>query len=587
MARPIRAAYVALSLGVVGCAIPAHAQVVERNLPPALPRGAPAIRTPTDLTRTTDETLLGATLRAIVLIGAKDKVVPSGAATGVDVSRIPTTDAPQLKERLTSFLGQSLTRKLLFDIQSAIAEVYRNAGRPFVLVKIPPQEITGGILHIQVIESRWGRTKVEGAIAATEAYIVARVRQYPGETIDARRLDTDLDWLNRNPFRQVEAVFGPGKDLGQTDLTLRTTERRPWQTFAGYANTGTRSTDRDRWFTGAIVGLPYDIVGSVQTTGSKDFWVHDRRWLSQPTTAQYQSQAGRLNIALWPRSSLEIIGNYVQTNERPLDPFRIRTTTTEVTTLYRTAVSNAVPSAIGDLIAGVEVKQQRRVTYFAEADAATGSADVFQLVAGWTGRWSDNTGTNNFDMRIKNNPGGGLRNNTGDSWSSFTNGRVTNVRMTFGVIEYGRVTPISIVPGLTLQTEVSALLSQKPVPDTERIGLGGAQQVRGYVTEDGTVDRAIIVRNSLYLPPPPVAIPQPPRIPRLEDRISPFLLADVGWGRDIFLARDTMLTSVGGGFDYMIGAYFRSNITAAYTLHDGAYTPIHTLRLHARATLSY
>ena len=86
------------------------------------------------------------------------------------------------------------------------------------------------------------------------------------------KLETDLDWANRNPFRQVEAVFGPGKDLGMTDVNIQVTDRKPWQVYAGYANSGTLLTDRNRYYVGASGAPSADVVASYQLTGSGNFW---------------------------------------------------------------------------------------------------------------------------------------------------------------------------------------------------------------------------------------------------------------------------------------------------------------------------
>ena len=66
-------------------------------------------------------------------------------------------------------------------------------------------------------------------------------------------------------------------------------------------------------------------------------------------------------------------------------------------------------------------------------------------------------------------------NNSG-AWSAFTNGRITDVRTNLITLEFGRVTPLP--KGLSRKSEVSVLASSKPLPDTERIGLGGIHAVR-------------------------------------------------------------------------------------------------------------
>ena len=341
------------------------------------------------------------------------------------MSEVSGIDAAALREQLTPFVDRPLSRKLIAEVQAAVAAAYREAGRPFVSVTLPPQEVSSGVLQLRVIVFKVAGIKVTGA--AAESYPPNRIRLVPGQEIDARKLETDLDWANRNPFRQVEAVFGPGKDLGMTDVNIQVTDRKPWQVYAGYANSGTLLTDRNRYYVGASGAPSADIVASYQLTGSGNFWFDDGLF-SRPDDAKYVSQAGRLLTPLGLRTSLEVVGDHVLTNERPNNLFRIKTQTSQASAIVRTALSGLLPPAVGDLLGGVELKHQLRTTIFDGTPVAEGSADVAQLVVGWNGRWSDNLGTNSLDVRFKSNPGGILTGNNSLAWSAFTNGRVTDVQ---------------------------------------------------------------------------------------------------------------------------------------------------------------
>jgi len=553
----------------------AQAQLVERNLPPEPPRRPSAIKIDTnDLLRNDDATPLGVNVRAIVLLGADAAVAQAGAAKGVDVSRVSGIDADALRGQLAPFVDQPLSRKLIAEVQAAVAAAYREAGRPFVSVTLPPQEVSAGVLQLRVILFKVAGIKVTGA--PRESYPPSRIRLVPGQEIDARKLETDLDWANRNPFRQVEAVFGPGKDLGLTDVNIQVTDRKPWQVYAGYANSGTILTDRNRYYVGASGAPSADILASYQLTGSGNFWMDDGLF-SRPDDAKYVSQAGRLLTPLGLRTGLEVVGDHVLTNERPNNLFRIKTQTSQASAIVRTALGDLLP-ATGDLLGGVELKHQLRTTIFDGTPVAEGSADVAQLVVGWNGRWSDHLGANTLDVRLKSNPGGILTGNNSAAWSAFTNGRVTDVRTDLVTLEYSRLTPLP--KGMSLKSEVSVLASSKPLPDTERIGLGGIHAVRGYVTEDGAVDRAVVLRNSLY-----VSLPGMPSW--MPGTLAPFLLADVGWGRDLYFRRDSTLSSVGAGFDFAAGTNFTSKLMAARAMTDGLHTPAGSWRVSLQASVSY
>lgn len=552
----------------------AQTTLIERNLPPDVPRRGGAIRINPDLLQADDPTPLGANLQSIVLVGAKGQPVRT-ATPGIQVkTELLNSDA--IRQALTGYLGRPISRRLISDIQASISEIYRAAGRPFVSVTLPPQEITRGALTIRVIEARLNKVSIEGA--TDPQYVRERVRIVPNAPIDARVLDADLDWLNRNPFRRTEAVFGPGKELSETELTLRVTETKPWQAFGGYSNSGTRLTGRDRYFAGGLVAFPRDIVASFQLTGSRDFWRNEGRAFDT-ALGGYYSPAGRVVIPAGHRSSIEFVGDYVQTNESTADSFRIRTRTSEVSAIYRTAVSNFVTSGFGDLLVGTDFKREDRLTLFGEAPTAQGRADVFQAFVGWGGRWDDRYGVNNVDVRLKNNPSGVLGSNTDADWSAFTNGRVTDVRNTFLTVQYERKTPL--IFGASLVTEVSGLLSGKSLPDTERFGLGSMQTVRGYVTEDGIADNAIVVRNTLYAPPFTFGTGLGP------NAWAPYLFGDYGWGRDLFSAQKFTLASIGGGFEEQFSTYLRSNFLVAHTLRSGSSTDTGNWRVQVRLTLSY
>ena len=192
------------------------------------------------------------------------------------------------------------------------------------------------MLRLRVIVFKVAGIKVTGA--APESYPQSRIRLVPGQEIDARKLETDLDWANRNPFRQVETVFGPGKDLGMTDVNIQVTDRKPWQVYAGYANSGTRLTDRNRYYVGASGAPSADVFASYQLTGSGNFWADDGLF-SRPADARYVSQAGRVLTPLGLRTSLEVVGDHVQTNERPNNLFLIKTQTSQASAIVRTALS--------------------------------------------------------------------------------------------------------------------------------------------------------------------------------------------------------------------------------------------------------
>lgn len=157
-----------------------------------------------------------------------------------------------LKRLQEEFVGRTLTQGALWKLKADIADFYSAKGQPFVIVSIPRQPVTNGVLRVVVEEATLGNITVQG----NEYYNPSQIKNYinakSGSPIDGRQLLKDLARLNQNPFRRTDAIFRPGKKVGTADLELATIDRWPYRFYMGADNTGTDPTDRDRFFSESI-----------------------------------------------------------------------------------------------------------------------------------------------------------------------------------------------------------------------------------------------------------------------------------------------------------------------------------------------
>lgn len=572
-----------------------QAQVVERNLPPPVTSRGGLTVGEMDSGGAADETPLGVDLSGIRLIGPRDKVMTRARGAGVTVGKIGAMPARTLRAAVAPYLGRPLTRKLIGDIQAAVARSYRDGGHPFVSVTAPPQEITGGVLQLRVIEFRVGELRLTSADPATEAGLRHKVRAAPGERIAVAPLEEDLDWINRFPYRAVQGVFAPGDALGTSALTLNVTQGKPWQAFGGWSNTGTRATGLDRYFIGFGAGVSAlnDLSVSYQLTGSGNFWSDPGSLDDGANRPNYVSHAGRLVLPLFARQSIELAPSQVATRQNDAGGrLAIANDVFEMPVLYRTALSNLVPGLYaGDLIVGANFKQVARKTYFTGVEVARGQAELFEMVAGWTHVLSDAHGRTGWDVRLVANPGGVLGQNNAANWSTFTNGRVTDVRYAYGLATLNRVT--TLPAGLSWVTQATVMASSQALPDTEQLALGGLYATRGYRLDDGAVDAGIVIRNELRLSSAPV-------LGRMDnaavvDSLSPFAFLDYGHGRirgfgtlsQATPARSLTLAGAGGGVDYRLGSYLNASLAFGYALRDALLTRAGDWNVQGRVTLTY
>ncbi|WP_246739561.1 ShlB/FhaC/HecB family hemolysin secretion/activation protein [Martelella sp. HB161492] len=575
-----------LACVVVLSSAPAFAQqALERNLPERAPDEPVTLDIGAQDFGTEDSTPLGVDLHGVHLIGQDEPVAeaPPPGITGAPVG----IDAQALSAALQPLLAHPLSLALASEVQAAIARIYRQAGFPFVSVTLPPQEITGGVLQVRIIEFKAGTVTVNGVTPDEAVAIAADLRVEKGGQIDARALNEDLVWLNRSPYRRASGMFRPGEETGESDLTVTVTPGKPWQVYGGWSNSGSADTGRDRFYIGGNARLPGPTGAflSYQLTTSDEVWSDPS--IIFPTKGAYPdyvSQAGRLTIPILSRQSLEIAPSFVATRQQANSYFDFENTTYELPVIYRSAISNFAPGHYwGDIYGGVELKRLERTTYFDDVAVGDGAADLFQLVLGWNNAFSDPLGQTAVDVSIRANPGGVLQGNAATTWQTFSNGRVDSVTYAYLAADIEHAMPLPA--RLSWISALSATLSGVPLPDTERISLGGRYAVRGYNYDDVSVDSGFIWRNELRLPSiAPLAGHLPESLPALADNLSPYAFADIGFGVDHDSGDTATLSGIGAGFDYRLGNSLTVNFIAGVALHDAGVTQAGNWNLQAAIT---
>ena len=559
----------------------ASAQAIERNLPPAPQAEPQAIIAPNLTPNSQDDHPIGPTLTGVLLLGTQD-VVRVDTIQGVSTGLVKRADNDTVRAALRPFLGKPMSRKLIAQVEAAIARYYRQAGYPFVSLSTPPQSISAGMLQVRVVEFHDGAVTVTGAKGKDAAGIRKDVRLQPGQSIDGPQLASDLDWINRYPFHHVEAVFSPGDALGGTNLNLQVTEQKPWQVYAGYADSGSASTGWDRYFLGGEVGgllVPGSLL-SYQFTASPDFFDDHGSAFADTSHPEYASHALRAVIPVAPRQEVEISFDRVETNQSA-DPFKVSQITDELSLGYRTALSNFIDLP-GDLGLGVEAKSEQHQTYFLGSNVLDDTIDVYQIYADWSYAWTDSTGRSSLDLSAHGSPGGLSNHNSAAAFATFTNGRVLDSDYEYFGAQFTRTTRLPA--NWSVSNVVIAQYAWKPLPDTEQMGLGGADLVRGYTLDDGAYDRGIVSRNELHAPAFSFAVPKTPFVAAA----APFAFLDAGYGVvEGPVLRTAHPVSVGVGADMALAPALNFNLTGAYALTRAVFTHAGDWRLEARATVAF
>ena len=155
----------------------------------------------------------------------------------------------QLKPVLAHLIGKSLSLAELQAAAASIAQTYRDAGW-LVRAYLPQQDVSEGMITIQIVEAVFGDTLLEGAeplrLKLSYALSFFTARQQPGEALNAEALDRALLLADDLPGIAVAGALQEGKEPGQTDLVLKIVDEPLLVGEASIDNTGSRATGEPR-----------------------------------------------------------------------------------------------------------------------------------------------------------------------------------------------------------------------------------------------------------------------------------------------------------------------------------------------------
>lgn len=156
-------------------------------------------------------------------------------------------------ERLSAAVADFTDRELDFAglqrAADAVAAAYREAGW-MARVYLPEQDVSAGVITLQVEEARFGGVRLEGApsqrVMASELQAWFNTHQTAGQPLNAKALDRALLLADDLPGVSVVGTLASGTSDGDIALVLQTTNEPFAYGDVGLDNTGARSTGSQR-----------------------------------------------------------------------------------------------------------------------------------------------------------------------------------------------------------------------------------------------------------------------------------------------------------------------------------------------------
>lgn len=168
-------------------------------------------------------------------------------------------DDAQLNSVVAGFLGRPLAFADLQRAADTVAAAYRDAGW-IVRVYLPEQDVSDGVVLLQVVEARFGGVVFEGSpserLMASEVEARFLARQAVGAPLDARGLDRALLLADDLPGVSVAGTLAPGQAEGETALVLQATDEPFVYGNVSVDNAGARSTGAERVVASAYLNSP-------------------------------------------------------------------------------------------------------------------------------------------------------------------------------------------------------------------------------------------------------------------------------------------------------------------------------------------
>lgn len=567
--RPAGLLLAGVSVGL--CGSPVYAKGVEQHPAPVLVgKQVTSISTGALKHHRKDATPFGMNLSGLMIVDvhAHGASARAKSGPGIDLSHAGTTARdPALRAMMQKFVGRPLSYKLISQIETKITNFYRNHGRSLVQVTVPPQEVTSGVLQVNVDAFILQSTSVVGVPKSAKTFVSNQIRVRAGQEVDTSTLLEDVNWLNLNPFHHVSVNFTPGSKPGTTKMILKVKNGPPWYAYSGMSNSGKSDTGSLRLFGGFNVSplswndaqLSYQGYISPNNLARGDFWDvgHDKGYVSHAF-----SYFAPVTTSTGLRFKVTVQASHVSSYSDPSGPL---SSYTQVNGLNG-EIAFPLPVHSGTWTMLREVYLGISNTYY-KRDELLGGTLVFSrlhsrirhlrlgLRSSLDGKLFDRTTHGAYDASITT----GVADTNGQPSSHFTyiNGSISQ--------------EINLDPRRSLKLRLLGQYSPNELQSLDQLALGGDATVRGYPTNDVASQTAAAASVEYRMEPITMVLGKG------SGQFRPHLFTDAGFANAVTVggvrtAPVERLASVGLGGDFTVGENFVAKIDLAVPLLDAGTT---------------
>lgn len=176
----------------------------------------------------------------------------------------------ELNPVVARYLGRSLKYDDLMEIAAAVESYYRRKNY-IARVSLQPQDLNGGVLTLDVIESVLSDVEVEDALIelpSTQEHALAllQAQQAKGKLLNTKDADRGVALINQIPGVSATAALQEGQNYSETELILKLYANKSRQQEVMLDNYGSFGTGPARVTASMSIFNPADMADLLQLT---------------------------------------------------------------------------------------------------------------------------------------------------------------------------------------------------------------------------------------------------------------------------------------------------------------------------------
>jgi len=457
--------------------------------------------------------------------------VPFPLRKSFPVQRVEVLGSTVLQPEIQALIQQVENREVTFEellqLRSQITQLYINNGYITSGAFLPNnQDLTSGVVKIQVIEGELERIEIGGLERLPEGYVRRRLQIAATTPLNQKRLENALQLLQQNPlFERVNAELTAGSTQGSNVLRVVIKEASPLDINLRADNHQSPTIGSSQ---GTLEASHHNLLGFGDRLNFSYGITQGLNLYDINYTIPINARDGTLSLGYNTADSRII--------EEPFQEVGIRSKTQTYSLSFRQPISRNLTS---EFALGFALDLRRSQTFilnnmpfsFSEgANNGQSNVTVIRFSQDWLNRSTKRVlaARSQFSFGI-------------DAWDATINNTGTDGRFFSWLGQFQWVQQLS--PRNLLVARINTQLTPDSLLSIERFSLGGVDTVRGYRQNQLVADNGIMGSFEVRIP-----LTADPRVFQL----APFFEIGTGWNHRDSSPELATIASIGLGGRWLI-----------------------------------